>query len=64
MLPDCHDVPLGRHFGRAKTGSLLRHFACWVGRMSTSLSTCARARRTSAPNLGTAARAGSSIPWR
>ncbi len=25
VLRECHDVPLRCHFGRAKTGSLVRH---------------------------------------
>ena len=31
VLRECHDGPLGGHFGRAKTGSLLRRLAFWVG---------------------------------
>ena len=31
VLRDCHDGPLGGHFGRAKTGSLVRRLAFWVG---------------------------------
>ena len=31
MLRECHDGPLGGHFGRAKTGSLVRRLAFWVG---------------------------------
>ena len=30
-LRDCHDGPLGGHFGRAKTGLLVRRLAFWVG---------------------------------
>ena len=31
VLHECHDSPLGGHFGRAKTGSLVRRLAFWVG---------------------------------
>ncbi len=31
VLRECHDGPLGGHFGRAKTGSLVRRLAFWVG---------------------------------
>ena len=31
MLRECHDGPLGGHFGRAKTGSLVRRLVFWVG---------------------------------
>jgi hypothetical protein len=30
-LRECHDGPLGGHFGRAKTGSLVRRLSFWVG---------------------------------
>ncbi len=29
VLHECHDGPLGAHFGRAKTGSLVRRLAFW-----------------------------------
>ena len=31
VLRECHDGQLGGHFGRAKTGSLVRRLAFWVG---------------------------------
>ena len=31
VLPECHDGPLGGHFGLAKMGSLVRRLAFWVG---------------------------------
>ncbi len=31
VLRECHDGPLGGHFGRAKTGLLVRRLAFWVG---------------------------------
>jgi hypothetical protein len=31
VLSEYHDGPLGGHFGRAKTGSLVRRLAFWVG---------------------------------
>ena len=30
-LRDCHDGPLGGHFGRAKTGLMVLRLAFWVG---------------------------------
>lgn len=30
VLRECHDGPLGGHFGRTKTGSLVRRLAFWV----------------------------------
>ncbi len=32
MLRECHDRPLGGHFGWAKSGSLLRSLVFWVGK--------------------------------
>jgi hypothetical protein len=70
VLRECHDGPLGGHFGRTKTGSLVRRLAFWVGqdvaeyvRRVTSPSTCARVRRASAPRRSTAAHAGSSTRY-
>ncbi len=34
VLSECHDCPLGCHFSRAKTGSLVRRMAFWVGQDS------------------------------
>ena len=31
VLRECHDGPLGGHFGCTKTGSLVRRLAFWVG---------------------------------
>ena len=31
VLRECHDGPLGGHFGRSMTSSLVRRFAFWVG---------------------------------
>ncbi len=31
VLRECHDGPIGGHFGRAKTGSLVLRLAFWVG---------------------------------
>jgi hypothetical protein len=61
VLRECHDGPLGGHFGRAKTGSLVRRG--WA-RMSTWRSTCARARRASGLRQSAADHVASSIPCR
>ena len=64
VLRQCRDGPLGGHFGRAKTGSLVRHLAFWVGQdvdvaeYVRSCQTCQRPRRS------TAARAASSTRCR
>ena len=48
---DCHDSPIEGHFGRAKTGSLVRHLPLWVGQdvdvaeYVRSFQTCVRRRR-------------------
>ena len=31
MLLECRDGPIGGHFGRSKTGSLVRRLVFWVG---------------------------------
>ncbi len=55
VLRKCHDGPLGGHFGRAKTGSLVRRLAFWVGQ-DVDVAEYVRPRRS------TAAHVASSIP--
>ena len=31
ILQDCHDTPLGGHFGRHKAATLVRRLAYWPG---------------------------------
>jgi hypothetical protein len=56
VLRECHDGPLGGHFGRTKTGSLVRR-PSGSAKTSTSPSTCAHARPVSAPRPTTVTRA-------
>jgi hypothetical protein len=49
VLRECHDCPLGGHFGRAKTGSLIRPLAFWVGQdldVAEYVRTCQTCQRT------------------
>ena len=68
VLRECHDGPLGRHFGRAKTGSLVRRLAFWVGQdvdVAEYVRSCQTCKRTKAEHGAvTAAHVGSSIPCR
>jgi hypothetical protein len=55
VLRECHDVPLGGHFGRAKTGSLVRRLAFWVGQdvdVAEYVRTCQTCQRTKAEHGG------------
>ena len=60
LLNECHDGPIGGHrdFGRAKTGSLIRGLAFWVGQdvdvaeYVRSCQTCQRSERTKADHGG------------
>jgi hypothetical protein len=55
VLSECHDGPLGGHFGRAKTGSLVRRLAFWVGQdrdMAEYVRTCQTCQRTKAEHGG------------
>ncbi len=50
VLRECHDGPLGGHFGRAKTGSLVRP-ALWVGQdvdVADHVRSCQTFQRTKA----------------
>ncbi len=51
VLRDCHDGLLGGHFGRAKTGSLVRHLAFWVGQ-DVDVRRCQTCQRTKAEHGG------------
>ena len=62
VLRDRHNGPLGGHFGRAKTGSLMRRLAFWVSQdCYAEYVRCAS--RSSAPRRRTA-RVGYCIPCR
>ena len=55
VLRECHDAPLGGHFGRAKTGSLVRRLAFWVGQdvdVAEYVRSCQTCQRTKAEHGG------------
>ncbi len=55
VLRECHDGPIGGHFGRAKTGSLVRRLAFWVGQdvdFAEYVRTCQTCQRTKAEHGG------------
>ena len=55
VLRECHDGPLGGHFGRAKTGSLVRRLAFWVGQdvdVAEYVRLCQTCQRTKAEHGG------------
>jgi hypothetical protein len=55
VLGECHDGPLGGHFDRAKTGSLVRRLALWVGQdvdVAEYVRTCQTCQRTKAEHGG------------
>ena len=55
VLRECHDGPLGGHFGRAKTGSLVRRLAFWVGQdvdVAEYVRSCQTCQRTKAEHGG------------
>jgi len=55
VLRECHDGPLGGHFGRAKTGSLVRRLAFWVGQdgdVAEYVRSCQICQRTKAEHGG------------
>jgi hypothetical protein len=64
VLRECHDGPLGGHFGRAKTGHWYVASPSGSVKTATWPSMCARARLVSALRRTTADRAGSSIRCR
>ena len=55
MLRDCDDGSLGGHFGRAKTGSLVRRLAFWVDpdvNVADYVRSCQTFQRTKAKHGG------------
>ena len=55
VLRECHDGPLGGHFGRSKTGSLVRRLAFWVGQdvdVAEYVRSCQTCQRTKAEHCG------------
>ena len=53
VLRECHDGPLGGHFGRAKTGSLVRRLAFRVGQdVAEYVRSCQTCQRTKAEHGG------------
>jgi len=55
VLRECHDGPLGGHFGRLKTGSLVRRLAFWVGQdvdVAEYVRSCQTCQRTKAEHCG------------
>ncbi len=55
VLRECHDGPLGGHFGRAKTGSLVRRLTFWVGQeldVAEYVRSCQTCQRTKAEHGG------------
>ena len=54
MLRECHDGLPGGRFGRAKTGSLIRRLAFWVGQdgdIAEYVRSCQAYQRTKAEHL-------------
>ncbi len=55
VLRECHDGPLGGHLGRAKTGSLVRRLAFWVGQdvdVAEYVRSCQTCQRTNVKHCG------------
>ena len=55
VLGECHDGQLGGHFGRAKTGSLVRSLAFWVGQdggVAEYVRSCQKCQHTKAEHCG------------
>ena len=55
VLQECHDGPLGGHFGRTKTSSLVRRLAFWVGQdvdVAEYVRSCQTCQRTKADHGG------------
>ncbi len=55
ILQECHDTPLGGHFGRHKTAALVRRLAYWPGQTRMWTPVSAPARSASAPRRSTRA---------
>ena len=55
VLRECHDGPLGGHFGRAQTQSLVSRLAFWNGQdreVAANLCSCPRCQRVKADHCG------------
>ena len=55
ILRECHDTPLGGHFGRHKTGSLTRRLTFWPGQtrdVAEFVRSCDTCQRTKAEHIG------------
>ena len=55
ILQECHDTPLGGHFGRHKTAALVRRLAFWPGQtrdVEAYVRTCEVCQRTKAEHVG------------
>jgi transposase InsO family protein len=55
ILHECHDTPLGGHFGRHKTTSLVRRLAYWPGQtrdVEAYVRTCEVCQHTKAEHVG------------
>ena len=55
ILQECHDTPLGGHFGRHKTTALVRRLAYWPGQtrdVAAYVRSCDVCQRTKAEHLG------------
>ena len=55
VLRECHDGPLGGHFGRAKSESLVRRLTFWVGQeldVAEYVRSCQTCQRTKAEHGG------------
>ena len=55
ILKECHDTPLGGHFGRHKTAALVRRLAFWPGQtrdVEAYVRSCEVCQRTKADHVG------------
>ena len=55
ILAECHDTPLGGHFGRHKTATLVRRLTFWPGQtrdVATYVRSCEICQRTKADHVG------------
>ena len=55
ILQECHDTPLGGHFGRQKTAALVRRFAFWPGQtkdVDVYVRSCDVCQRVKAEHVG------------
>ena len=55
IIQECHDTPLGGHFGRQKTAALVRRFAFWPGQtkdVASYVRSCDVCQRVKAEHVG------------